>query len=69
MPSWDIFEHQPQSYRETVLPPGGKGRPAVERASALGGEFCVGDHGRVVGIKAFGQSAPLKELRYIWFRA
>jgi transketolase len=63
MPSWDIFEHQPQSYREQVLPPSIKMRLAVEQASALGWERYVGDNGRVVGMKAFGASAPLKELQ------
>lgn len=63
MPSWDIFEHQPQSYREQVLPPGVKARLAVEQASALGWERYVGDNGRVIGMKAFGASAPLKELQ------
>ena len=43
MPSWDIFEHQPQSYREEVLPPSVKARLAVEQASALGWERYVGD--------------------------
>lgn len=63
MPSWDIFEHQPQSYREEVLPPTVKARLAVEQASALGWERYVGDQGRVIGMKAFGASAPLKELQ------
>jgi transketolase len=63
MPSWDIFEHQPQSYREQVLPPAVKARLAVEQASALGWERYVGDNGRVIGMKAFGASAPLKELQ------
>jgi len=63
MPSWDIFEHQPQSYREEVLPPAIKTRLAVEQASALGWERYVGDQGRVMGMKAFGASAPLKELQ------
>ena len=63
MASWDIFEHQPQSYREEVLPPSVKTRLAVEQASALGWERYVGDHGRVIGMKAFGASAPLKELQ------
>jgi len=63
MPSWDIFEHQPQSYREEVLPPPVKARLAVEQGSALGWEHYVGDHGRVIGMKAFGASAPLKELQ------
>lgn len=63
MPSWDIFEHQPPSYRDEVLPPAVKARLAVEQASALGWERYVGDHGRVIGMKAFGASAPLKELQ------
>src|SRR5690349_1529364 len=63
MASWDIFEHQPQSYREEVLPPSVKARLAVEQASALGWERYVGDSGRVIGMKAFGASAPLKELQ------
>lgn len=63
MPSWDIFEHQPQCYRDEVLPPGVKARLAVEQASALGWERYVGDQGRVMGMKAFGASAPLKELQ------
>jgi transketolase len=63
MPSWDIFEHQPQSYRDEVLSPGVKLRLAVEQASALGWERYVGDQGRIIGMKAFGASAPLKELQ------
>ena len=63
MPSWDIFEHQPQSYREQVLPPSVRTRLAVEQASALGWERYVGDNGRIIGMKAFGASAPLKELQ------
>ncbi len=63
MPSWDIFEHQPQSYREEVLPAGVTARIAVEQGSALGWERYVGAGGRVIGMKAFGASAPLKELQ------
>lgn len=64
MPSWDIFEHQPPSYREEVLPPTVKLRLAVEQASTLGWERYVGDHGRVIGMKTYGLSAPLKELQH-----
>ena len=63
MPSWDIFEHQPQSYREEVLPPDVKARIAVEQGSVLGWERYVGADGRVIGMKTFGASAPLKELQ------
>jgi transketolase len=63
MPSWDIFEHQPQSYREDVLPARVTARLAVEQGSALGWERYVGTAGRVIGMKTFGASAPLKELQ------
>jgi transketolase len=32
MPSWDIFEHQTQEYRDSVLPPAVKARVAIEQA-------------------------------------
>jgi transketolase len=63
MPSWDIFEHQPQSYREEVLPPNVKARLAVEQGSMLGWDRYVGADGSVIGMKTFGASAPLKELQ------
>jgi len=63
MPSWDIFDHQPREYRESVLPPGVKARIAIEQATTLGWERYVGDAGRVIGMKTFGASAPLKELQ------
>jgi transketolase len=63
MPSWDIFEHQTQEYRDGVLPPGVKARVAVEQGSILGWERYVGPSGRVIGMKTFGASAPLKELQ------
>jgi len=63
MPSWEIFEHQPQAYRDSVLPPNVKARVAVEQASILGWERYVGDSGRVIGMNTFGASAPLKELQ------
>jgi transketolase len=63
MPSWDIFEHQPQSYRESVLPAEIKARIAVEQGSALGWDRYVGAAGRVIGMETFGASAPLKELQ------
>jgi transketolase len=63
MPSWDIFEHQPQSYRESVLPPKVTARLAVEQGSVLGWERYIGSAGQVIGMKTFGASAPLKELQ------
>jgi transketolase len=63
MPSWDIFEEQPQSYRDSVLPPHLTARIAIEQGSVLGWDRYVGPAGRVVGMKTFGASAPLKELQ------
>ena len=63
MPSWEIFEHQTQEYQDHVLPPDVKARIAVEQASSFGWERYVGRAGRVIGMKTFGTSAPLKELQ------
>jgi transketolase len=63
MPSWDVFEHQTQEYRESVLPPNVTARVAVEQASTFGWERYVGTSGRIIGMKTFGASAPLKELQ------
>ncbi len=42
MPSWDIFEHQTQEYRDSVLPPAVTARVAIEQASTFGWERYVG---------------------------
>jgi len=63
MPSWDIFDHQPKEYRDSVLPPNVKARIAIEQASTFGWERYVGDGGRMIGMQTFGASAPLKELQ------
>jgi len=63
MPSWEIFEHQPKDYRDSVLPPSVQTRVAVEQASTFGWERYVGTADHVIGMKTFGASAPLKELQ------
>jgi transketolase len=63
MPSWDIFDQQTPEYRDKVLPPAVKARVAIEQASTLGWERYVGSSGRIIGMKTFGASAPLKELQ------
>ncbi|HQE82777.1 MAG TPA: transketolase [Candidatus Hydrogenedentes bacterium] len=63
MPSWDIFEHQSQEYRGSVLPSSVKVRVAIEQASTFGWERYVGQEGRIIGMKTFGASAPLHELQ------
>ncbi len=62
MPSWEIFERQPDSYKEEVLPPEVTARLAVEAAIPFGWERYVGTEGRVLGVERFGASAPYKVL-------
>jgi transketolase len=63
MPSWEIFEKQPEEYRDKVLPPGIRARVAVEQASTMGWARYVGLDGAIIGMKTFGASAPLKVLQ------
>jgi transketolase len=58
LPSWELFEEQPESYRTEVLPPEIEARVSVEAAATLGWERYVGLHGAVVGLDRFGASAP-----------
>jgi transketolase len=46
-----------------VLPPAVQARVAIEQASTFGWERYTGTQGRVIGMKTFGASAPLKELQ------
>jgi transketolase len=62
MPSWDLFEKQPASYRDEVLPPEVTARLAIEAASPFGWERYVGLRGAVIGMTRFGASAPYKVL-------
>jgi transketolase len=66
MPSWDLFEQQPQSYRDKVLPPSVSTRLAVEAAVPFGWERYVGSKGAVHGINRFGASAPYKVIAEKW---
>jgi len=58
MPSWELFDRQPEEYRESVLPPDVRARVAVEAGIVLGWERYVGTDGAAVGMKGFGASAP-----------
>ena len=58
MPSWELFEAMPASYREEVLPAGIAARLAVEMGIPMGWERYVGDAGDIIGMNGFGASAP-----------
>jgi transketolase len=62
MPSWELFDDQPQEYRDRVLPPDVTARVSVEQASTFGWAKYVGATGQAVGMRSFGASAPLKDL-------
>ncbi len=62
MPCWEMFERQPEEYRESVLPASVRARVAVEAGTSLGWRRYTGIDGRIIARRDFGASAPLKEL-------
>ena len=62
MPSWELFEQQDAGYKASVFPPDVTGRVAVEMAAPFGWERYTGAKGKLLGMRRFGASAPLKEL-------
>jgi transketolase len=62
MPSWELFEAQTPAYRENVLPAAVTARVAVEAGSVIGWDRYVGPKGDVIGMRSFGDSAPIKDL-------
>jgi transketolase len=63
MPSWELFEHQSQEYRDSVMPPSITARVAVEQASTFGWAHYTGLTGAIQAMRTFGASAPLKVLQ------
>jgi transketolase len=62
MPSWELFDVQPASYRETVLPPQVTARLSIEAGVPQGWAKYVGPAGDAIGLERFGASAPYKVL-------
>lgn len=58
MPSWELFERQPQAYRDSVLPPSVTVRVAIEAGVTTGWQKWVGARGAIIGVDRFGASAP-----------
>jgi transketolase len=58
LPCWELFALQPQSYRDTVLPPAQYRRVSVEAGVTFGWREYIGDRGIAIGIDRFGASAP-----------
>jgi transketolase len=55
-----LFDAQPRSYRDSVLPPSTRARLAVEAGATQGWCKYVGGEGDVIGVDRFGASAPGK---------
>ncbi len=68
MPCWELFEEQPEDYRERVLPPAVTARLSIEAGARLGWDRYVGPQGDCISIDRFGASAPgdvaLRELGF-----
>jgi transketolase len=62
LPSFYLFDQQPQEYRESVLPPSIAARVSIEQAATLGWDRYVGPRGATIGMNTFGSSAPLKDV-------
>ena len=60
MPAWELYDAQPEAYRNEVLPPEIRARVSVEAGQTMGWERYVGLDGVAVGIPRFGESAPGK---------
>ena len=58
MPSWELFESQPDAYRESVLPSSVRARVAIEAGARIGWERYTGLDGAVIGMDGYGASAP-----------
>jgi transketolase len=58
MPSCEIFDSQPEDYRESILPSALRARLAIETGTAGFWRKYVGLDGDVIGIDHFGASAP-----------
>jgi len=63
MPSWDLFEKQDESYKESVFPSDVAARVCVEQAASLGWDRYVGRLGAQIVMRTFGASAPFADLK------
>jgi len=62
LPCVELFDEQDAAYKESVLPSSVTARVSVEMASTFGWERYTGLKGKIIGMRSFGASAPLKDL-------
>jgi len=61
-PSWELFEKQPDDYKESVFPKSIRTRFSVEAGVSQGWAKYVTEDGDSLSIEQFGASAPLKDV-------
>lgn len=66
MPSWELFDLQDISYRESVLPGNKKKRISIEAGRTIGWQKYIGEQGLAIGVDRFGVSAPFEDV-YAYF--
>jgi transketolase len=62
MPSWELFDAQPQDYKNSLLPANVTARVAIEAGATQGWHKYVGMNGKIIGLDHFGASAPINDL-------
>ncbi len=62
LPSWNLFEQQDASYRESVLPRSVTRRVSIEAGVTMGWDRYVGSDGVTIGLNHYGGSAPYEVL-------
>jgi transketolase len=62
MPSWELFEKQPEEYKKSIFPKEITKRLSIEALSPFGWDKYVGSEGKIIGINRFGESGPGEEV-------
>ena len=62
MPSWELFDMQPNEYKEKLIPKRGSLKVSIEAGVTQGWEKYIGRYGLSIGINHFGSSAPAADL-------
>ena len=62
LPCWELFDEQPDEYRDEVLPPSVEARVSIEAGVTFGWERYVGARGTSIGVDRFGASAPYERI-------
>lgn len=62
MPCWELFDMQPNEYKEKLIPKRGSLKVSIEAGVTQGWEKYIGRYGLSIGINHFGSSAPAADL-------